>query len=132
MATPLLDHFPTYWRAMGLSVAATFAGLGSFAILAPKQSVELFGMKSTTPESAAVGANSMFLLGVRDLSSAAALAAFYYQENPNAMGTVIMSSMILCVADCMWMYKLRRDAAGPLLGVGAAIWAYIGVGLLKL
>lgn len=127
-----MNPFPTYWRAMGLSVAISFAGLGSTAIFAPKYSTELFGMKSTTAESAAVGANSMFLLGVRDISFAAALGAFYYQENPHAMGTVIMSSTILSVADCVWTYKLRRDAVGPLLGAGVAIWAYIGYGLLNL
>lgn len=132
MATQLLDPFPTYWRMMGLSVAVSFAGLGTFAMTNPKKAVDFFGMKVTNQESAGLATDSMILLGARDFSFAAALAAFYYQENPQAMGTVIMSSMILCAVDCVWTYKLRRDAAGPLLGVGAAVWAYIGIGLLNL
>lgn len=132
MATPLLDPFPTYWRVMGLSVAVSFAGLGTFAMIAPKKSAEVLGMTTSNKEADEVASNSMVFLGARDFSFATALAAFYYQEDPHAMGTVIMSSMILCAVDCIWTYKLTRDSRGPVLGIGVAIWAYIGMGLLKL
>jgi hypothetical protein len=68
----------------------------------------------------------------RDLSIAAALFALYYQNKPSEMGTIILSGMILCVTDCVLVYRYRQDYFPFLLGAGASTWAWIGWELLKL
>lgn len=146
-----MDVSPSTWRLLGLSVAVTYMGLGSFAITGPVHAGKLFGLY---PEDSAFSASidkssattieakektehtdaictSMKLLGARDLSIGIALAALHYQGgNQKAMGTVILSSMVLCVVDVYEIWRRRGAAWGGAFGAGAAVWAVIGVGLL--
>jgi hypothetical protein len=45
---------------------------------------------------------------------------------------VILSGMILCITDCVLVYRYRQDYFPFLLGAGASTWAWIGWELLKL
>lgn len=48
------------------------------------------------------------------------------------MGTLILSGMVLCAADVIYVFRLRGWEWGALLGLGAASWCAIGVGLVGL
>lgn len=125
--------FTNTWRVLGLSVAAGYGLLGSMGILAPLAAATSLGLRQKpSPETDEVLRNSMFLLGVRDVSIGAALFAFYYQDKPRAMGTAILSGMILCVGDVWLVWKLRNDLFAGLLGIGASIWMWIGYELVNL
>lgn len=144
-----MDVSPSTWRVLGLSVAVTYMGLGSFAIAGPVHAGKLFGLypEDSSPSStdkpstiiqetekaehADAICSSMTLLGARDLSIGIALAALHYQGgNQKAMGTVILSSMVLCAVDVYEIWRRRGAAWGGAFGAGAAVWAVIGVGLL--
>lgn len=74
----------------------------------------------------------MVWIGARDLSIAAALFAFYYEDKPREMGTLILSGMILCVVDTITLWNFRRDRFAAFTGVGAAFWGWIGWNLIGL
>lgn len=142
-------HYPT-WRQLGLSVAVGYTFLGTFAIVNPTFASELFNLhpkpstfkptaaeKGTLSSSRAVAkahadatSTSMILLGARDLSIGLALLTFYYNEDSKAMGTLILSGMVLCATDVIWIWKLRGWKCGMAFATGALSWAVIGLGLL--
>ncbi len=114
------------WHVLGLSVAASYAGLGLLSYVIPQTSGRLlFDVQASTPkqldkrsdeprrengtESAAV-ALALPLLGARDLSISAALFALSWDGKPREMGTVILAGMILCVADVVTVWQ--RKGAG--------------------
>ena len=134
MATATSDPFPPLWRILGLSVAAGYAGLGSYAAFLPLTSSTQVGLRSgtSTADSDKNISTAMLWIGARDFSIAAALFAFYYQDKPAEMGTVILSGMILCVVDCVTYTRMRGAAPGSVMCAGAAIWGVIGWNLLQL
>lgn len=75
---------------------------------------------------ASAAATSMLLLGARDLSLGIALAWLDYQSDHRAMGTVILSGLVLCVVDVYEIWRLRGPAraapfaaaTGGLMGIG--------------
>lgn len=75
---------------------------------------------------------SMALLAARDISIGLALFAFDYQDKPHAMGTLILSGMVLCVTDVYYVFKLRGWEWAALMGVGAGFWCFVGSGLVGL
>ncbi|KAH0525313.1 hypothetical protein TsFJ059_007698 [Trichoderma semiorbis] len=124
------------WNSLGLSVAATFAILGSSALFDKKRTAELFSLEplSTSDEKPKDGgANSSSLVGLlvgsRDLTMAATLFALHRAGQTDAMGTVILSSMIICAADVYIVWKGKKRAETAMFAVGAGIWAAIGFGL---
>lgn len=137
------------WRHLGLSVAVGYAVLGTFAITQPTSAAVQFGLLSpptnvgaadksltsvieaTETEHKNSMATSMVLLGVRDLSIGVALLTFYRFQANKAMGTLIMSGMILCTTDAYYIWKLRGKGRGAAVSAGASIWAVIGLGLLE-
>ena len=134
MATPSQEAFPPLWRALGLSVAAGYAGLGYFAILMPITTATEHGLRLRpgTPESDKYACKAARWIGVRDVAIAVALGAFYYQEKPREMGTVILSGMIICTADVVLVYQHRQDFYPVLLAAGALYWGWVGWKLLGL
>lgn len=130
------------WRLLGLSVATGYVGLGTFALTTPTIAAKALGVYPSTSES--TGSTvvskqhhqqvcaSMTLLAARDISIGLALFAFDYQSAPHAMGTLILSGMVLCAADVYYVFRLRGWEWGSLLGLGAASWCAIGVGLIGL
>ena len=134
MATTSQDAFPNIWRVLGLSVAAGYAGLGSFAIFMPIPAATEHGLRQepATTESDKFVKKAMAWIGVRDLAFGAAITAFYYQEKPREMGTVILSGMILCAADVILVYQHRQDYYAFMLAAGAAFWGWVGWSLLQL
>jgi len=140
-----MDLSPSTWRVLGLSVAATYIGLGTNAIAAPVQTAKVFGVyPEGTPSAsddkvyltdkdkhAKAATMSMKLLGVRDVSIGLAIAVFGYQDNQRAMGTVILSGLVLCVVDVYEIWKVRGPGWGSAFAMGAAIWIVIGYGLVQ-
>ncbi|KAK0624201.1 hypothetical protein B0T14DRAFT_193934 [Immersiella caudata] len=125
------------WRVLGLSVAASYTGLGLFEVVFPRRAaLEFFALPSVPAATAGVRQEDeerseavrfmVPLLGVRDLSIAAALWTFAYQGKWREVGTVILAGTILCAADC-WVVWRR---VGPRLGAqftgGAVGWTVIG------
>lgn len=154
-----MDLTPATWRVLGLSVAISYMGLGTFALTAPVLAAKGFGLYPSTasrstaeaPKSVATTATtttrlttedskethaaavttSMLLLGARDLSIGVALATFWSRDDRRAMGTLILSGMVLCVVDVWEIGRLRGPSWGGAFGVGAAIWMVIGYGLVQ-
>ncbi|KAJ9497908.1 hypothetical protein H2202_006511 [Exophiala xenobiotica] len=140
-----MDLSPSTWHALGLSVAASFIGLGTYAIATPVQAAKVFGVYPDSTQSpsdekvhltdknkhAKAAIVSMKLLGARDLSIGVAIAVFGYQHNQRAMGTVILSALILCVVDVYEIWKMRGPGWGSAFAVGAAVWMAIGYGLVQ-
>jgi hypothetical protein len=92
MATPSQGAFPNTWRVLGLSVAAGYAGLGAMGLLMPVKMAENHGlMPKSGVDAENFATTAMTWISVRDLSIGAALFAFYYQEKPREMGTLILS-----------------------------------------
>lgn len=73
----------------------------------------------------------MLMIGARDWSIAAAMFYFWLRGEAKNMGIVILSGMTLCLVD-LWVIACRRggDAVSWGLGVGVALWAAVGLGLL--
>lgn len=99
------------WNTLGLGVAATWAALGLVGVLRPTRSAEIFGVLSMhkadgTPDDTGIA----LLFGSRDFTIAAALFALYSAGRDEEMGTVILSSMIICVADIYLAWKSRRGS----------------------
>ena len=132
MTTIADTPFQSTWRALGLSVAVAYSGLGCLGIFAPKMCAEGLGLRShNNPEAERLVANSLILLSARDLSIATALYSFYRTQNSRAMGTVILSTMVLCVIDVAMVWRLKRDSTAALLAVPAAVTGWIGIKLLE-
>ncbi|KAL7781998.1 hypothetical protein V8C43DRAFT_215642 [Trichoderma afarasin] len=118
------------WNSLGLSVAATFAILGSSALFDKKRTAELFSLEPTTSdEKPKDGSLVGLLVGSRDLTMAATLFALHRAGQTDAMGTVILSSMIICAADVYIVWKGKKKAETAMFAVGAGIWAAIGFGV---
>ncbi|KKP07405.1 hypothetical protein THAR02_00467 [Trichoderma harzianum] len=118
------------WNSLGLSVAATFAILGSSALFDKKRTAELFSLEpATSEEKPTDGSLVGLLVGSRDLTMATTLFALHRAGQTDAMGTVILSSMIICAADVYIVWKGKKRAETAMFAVGAGIWAAIGFGL---
>lgn len=140
-----MELSPSTWRVLGLSVAATYISLGTFAITAPVLAAKCFGIypDATSPPStekvvttdkdshAKAVTTSMLLLGARDLSIGLALAIFGYQGNLMATGTLILCGMPLCVVDVAEIWRLRGPRWGSAFAAGASIWLLVGYGLVQ-
>jgi len=133
-----------------LSVGAGYTFLGTCAIMNPTFVSEVFNLhpkpstfKPTAAEKGPLSSTtagikahadatstSMILLGARDLSIGLALLTFYYNEDSKAMGTLILSGMVLCATDVIWIWRLRGWKYGMTFATGASSWAVIGLGLL--
>lgn len=48
------------------------------------------------------------------------------------MGVVVLASLVLCVVDCLEVWRARGDWVGVGMGVGVALWGWIGAGLVGL
>lgn len=97
---------PSTWNTLGLGVATCYATLGLSAALVPHRTAALLGFRvSGGPAGNPDGYDDnvpgmMAFIGARDLSIAAALFAFGGDGGGNReMGTLILSTMILCTVD---------------------------------
>lgn len=93
---------PSTWKLLGLSVAAGYATLGSWMLLAPRNAAErFFAPKPSSAESLHSGDLERYvpMLGARDLSMALAMGWYAYEKNWRAMGQMILAGMLLCGAD---------------------------------
>jgi hypothetical protein len=92
MASLSQEAFPNTWRVLGLSVAAGYVGLGTMGLLIPVTMARNHGLlPNGGPDAENFATRAMTWISVRDISIGAALLAFYYQEKPREMGTVILS-----------------------------------------
>ncbi|TFB05144.1 hypothetical protein CCMA1212_002996 [Trichoderma ghanense] len=124
------------WNRLGLSVAATYAILGSSALFDMKRTAELFSLQPSTASLAREGREDdssarlvAILVGSRDLTLATTLYALHRAGMRDAMGTVILSSMGICVADLWIVWRAGKKVETTLFALGAAVWAVIGFGL---
>jgi len=140
---------PSTWRVLGLWVATSYIGLGTMAITAPVFAAKCFGIYPDLPPSSHSPSNakhqqtdrdkenhadavstSMKLLGARDLSIGLALVALDYQGHQRPVGTLILSSFVLCVVDVYEVWKRRGSGWGAAFAAGAAVWMAIGWGIV--
>lgn len=128
------EHFPPLWRALGLSVAIGYAGLGAYAALVPIKCADQHHLRSptSTVDLDKYTKRTMAWIGIRDVSIAAALFAFYYQDKPREMGTVILSGIALTTVDGITVWNARKDAYGASVLAGGFVWAWIGYQLVGL
>jgi hypothetical protein len=106
------------WKFLGLSVAAGYATLGTWGLVAPRHGAEtFFSPRPSSPESLHAGdiERYMRLLGARDLSMAAAMAWFAHSDDWRAMGQMILTGMFLCGADA-WAATQAKGIARWVLG----------------
>jgi hypothetical protein len=102
------------WNSLGLSVAATFAILGSSALFDTERTAELFSLEPSTPpfvneeQSRSSDRVVAILVGSRDLTMATMLVALHRAGMRDAMGTVILSSMGICVADLYIVWRAGK------------------------
>lgn len=90
------------WKLLGLSVAAGYATLGTWSLVAPRHAAEtFFAPKPSSAESLHAGDTEryMIMIGARDLSSAAAMAWYANEGNWKAFGQLVLAGMGLCAAD---------------------------------
>ena len=128
-------NFSPLHRALGLSIATSYALLGASAVFAPNLELSLLGLapSPSTPAADASLRDAMLLLGVRDWSISVALFWFYARREGRSMGVVVLSGMVLCVADVMVVWRRRGgDWVAVGLGVGAAVWGWVGWELVGL
>lgn len=102
---PLISS--TAWNSLGLSVAASFAILGSGALVDSKRTAKLFSLQPPPSDEKLRASPSLvaILVGTRDLTMATALFALHRAGKMDAMGTVILSSMIICAADIYIVWR---------------------------
>ncbi|CAK7226758.1 hypothetical protein SBRCBS47491_006338 [Sporothrix bragantina] len=121
---------------MGLGVAASFAIFGLSGIVFPEHATEsAFGIPTDPGATESSRKNSAAallppLIGVRDLSIAAALAMLYYRRLGWEMGFVIISRTVLCAADTVLITRRKGIREGLLASIGLAAWLLIGFGLM--
>ncbi|OAA62486.1 hypothetical protein SPI_04026 [Niveomyces insectorum RCEF 264] len=102
----LVSVQPSTWRQLGLGVAVSYSMFGLSGILFPERAAEsAFGIvvnraQHDGNDSTADAATLLTpLVGVRDLTIAAALAMLYRRRLNWEMGFVIVSRTIFCAAD---------------------------------
>jgi hypothetical protein len=151
-----MDISLSTWRLLGLSVATTYIGLGTFALTSPVAASKTFGIYPTKPapgsnalptaggKTPAAHANediaahasavetSMILLGARDLSIGLAVGKLAYDGKLREAGTLILSGIVLCTVDVWEIFKRRGSAWGSAFAVGAGVWVGIGWGMVQL
>ncbi|KAJ9608014.1 hypothetical protein H2200_008093 [Cladophialophora chaetospira] len=151
-----MDLSLSTWRILGLGVAGTYIGLGTFALTAPTKAAQTFGIypKAPTPgsnaaptrsstkppahanadiaEHASAVETSMLLLGARDLSIGIALGKFAYDGQLREAGTLLLSGVVIVVVDVYEIFRLRGSGWGTAFAVGAGVWLGIGAGLVQL
>ena len=96
----------SYQNYLGLSVGATFAFLGSIGFIAPARLHDLF---DDDPSSAATNKVSglAYVVASRDLTLAAIIINFGLNGQRKEMGTVILSTMMLCAID-VWIVLRKK------------------------
>ncbi|KAL6404875.1 hypothetical protein AUP68_11707 [Ilyonectria robusta] len=118
------------WSSLGLGVAVTWVTLGLVGIFQPARSAQIFGVSSPTePSGKADNTGIAVILGSRDFAVAAALFALHEAGKHEEMGTVILSTMIICGADIYLAWKAKRGLEMVIFTVGASVWGVIGLGL---
>ncbi|CAM1509808.1 Fc.00g001430.m01.CDS01 [Cosmosporella sp. VM-42] len=118
------------WNTLGLGVAATWIALGVLGVSQPARAAELFGVPLATKESGHTSNIGIALiLGSRDLTIGTALFALGRTGRYEEMGTVILTSMIICVIDVYLVWKTKRHLEMASFAIGSAVWAAIGLGL---
>ncbi|KAM6509694.1 hypothetical protein FALCPG4_017341 [Fusarium falciforme] len=121
---------PSTWNTLGLGVAAGWATLGLVGFFQPARSAELFGVIPSAKDSSKETNRAMALiLGSRDFSIATALFVLGRAGRDEEMGTLILSTLVICGADIYLVWKAKRYAETITFTVGAAIWGAIGLGL---
>lgn len=102
---------PTTWNALGLGVAAGWATLGLIGFFQPARSAELFGViPSAKDSSKGINQAMALILGSRDFSIATALFVLGREGRNEEMGTLILSTLVICGADIYLVWKVKRYA----------------------
>jgi hypothetical protein len=102
----MISLTPTTWNILGLGVATAYASLGLAAMLLPHQVAGILGFRAATQGNGKPDVPGMMgFIGARDLSIAGALFVFARDGANQEMGTVILSSMILCVFDVFIVWR---------------------------
>lgn len=94
------------WNTLGLGVAASFAALGAGAMAFPHLTADVFGLRALAEGSGRADVPAVIsLIGARDLSIATALFALGRAGREKEMGTVILSTMLLCAVDVYVVWR---------------------------
>lgn len=99
------------WNALGLGVAASFAFLGTLSVAQPSVTEDLFGvakMQAPSPIRQLDSHSFSILLGGRDMAIGVSLFLLAREGNTKAMGTVILSTMCICLPDLYLVWRNKR------------------------
>ena len=104
---------PSTWNTLGLGVAGSWAVLSVVATLAPHRTAELFGITAlsdarTTSDASVLGFRGM--VGSRDATLALVLYALARNARNRDLGTAILCTMTICVADLYIVLRRRAYA----------------------
>lgn len=104
---------PSTWKLLGLSVAAGYTWLGSWALFAPRHGAETFFHPTpSSAESLHAGdvERYMPMLGARDLSMAFAMFWMAREDNWRGVGQMILAGMGLCATDAYVTWRSKGAA----------------------
>lgn len=93
-------------------MAASFALLGSSAIIHPQTPIELFGVAKgplTATNAATIDKHAFsILIGGRDLALAASMFVLARENRSRELGTVILSTLVVCLPDLYLVWRNRK------------------------
>lgn len=99
----------TTWNSLGYTVAATWAGLGLTAMISPHRTAGFFCFHDAlSGDGRGDVPHMMSLVGARDLSLALAMFALARAGRNRELGTLILSTMIVCAGDMYIVWKRRN------------------------
>lgn len=102
---------PSTWNNLGLGVAASFALLGTLTFVEPAVAEDLFGVAKATSGSPIRQLDSFSfssLIGSRDIAIAVALFSLSREGSRKEMGTVVLSTLCICLPDLYLVWRNRK------------------------
>lgn len=99
------------WNALGLGVAASFAFLGTVSVVQPSVAEDLFGvakMQAPSPVRQLDSHSFSILLGGRDMAIGVSIFLLAREGNTKSMGTVILSTLCVCLPDLYLVWRNKR------------------------
>ena len=100
---------PSTWNHLGHAVATSWAGLGLLSILSPYRTAGLFCFHdSLSGDGRGDIPHAMSLVGARDLTLALAMFSLARAGRNRELGTLILSTLVICGADMYVVWKRRN------------------------
>jgi hypothetical protein len=122
------------WQCLSLGTSILVLGLGVLSMVAPSTAGSSLGVTGlNTSEGLAMNVKAMQFLGIRDIAAGGALLWFHRERNQKAMGVLLTSWVLVCVADTWIAAQGPRGFDGGIWGLvgGAIVMAFVGLSLVQ-